>query len=241
MKFQLILVPVLFAFCFTACQQDTVDPTPEKEAITEEEAVDIVEGALSTQSSGITSDAMDAADIADEYAEKSGGGSPCGITFDSTVVRSTSNAYITANYAFNWEWMVICNDLEIPVSLVFDRDMNGTYATNRMESDDQAVSGWTVDNLFGGEPYVLNGSYERTGYQESLVGETRAFNSLVSIEIDDLVIDKDDHRIESGIASFTLTGEVVDGESFEITGDIIFLGDLSANLIINGNVYTIEL
>ncbi|MBR9922110.1 MAG: hypothetical protein GYB31_14825 [Bacteroidetes bacterium] len=240
MNFKLFLIPTLFALLFfTACQPEE-EPQPEEKDLTEEEAAEIVEGALASDAEGITAEALDAAYVGDQYAEKSGG-SPCGMVFDSTIDRSISNAFITAFYSSDWQWEVYCNDLEIPVSMEFDRSTEGSYTTNRLESEDAAVGNWTLDNLFGGDPYVINGTYERIGQQVSLVRNENVINSEVVITVEDLVIDKDDKRIESGIASFTLSGEVVGGESFSFDGDIIFLGDMAANVIINGNVYTIEL
>ncbi|MCB0704343.1 MAG: hypothetical protein KDC34_03500 [Saprospiraceae bacterium] len=240
MKIQSLFILALFSLNFIACQKDE-DPQPELKTISEEEAAEIVEGALASQSEGIATETLDAAYVADEYAEKIVGGSPCGMTYDSTVDRSLNNPYITALYSSTWEWEVFCNNLDIPTTMNYARTTAGTYATNRLESDDQANSTWTVDNLFGGNPYLINGVYERNGTQQSLIRDQNAFSSNILIEVDDLVIDKDDKHIESGIASFTLTGEVEGGESFSFEGDIIFLGDLSANLIINGTVYTIEL
>ncbi|MEL7222933.1 MAG: hypothetical protein AAGJ93_16545 [Bacteroidota bacterium] len=54
-------------------------------------------------------------------------------------------------------------------------------------------------------------------------------------------IDKGKQRIASGIASFELSGNFNGENDFSYTGDIIFLGDDAANVIINGNTYTIDL
>ena len=61
------------------------------------------------------------------------------------------------------------------------------------------------------------------------------------VEVEDLSIDKGEKEIVSGIAQFTLSGNVNGEVDYSVTGTIVFLGEGTANVIINGNTYTIEL
>lgn len=227
---------VLLAFTASCEKENTTGP---EEALSEEEVVAVVEGALLLNTEGVTAEALDAAATSDEYLEKNNG--PCGATFDTTVVRSYSGARISSSYTSHWGWTVHCNDLMVPSSLDFGRTTVGLYETLRMSSNDQANSDWTVGNLIAGDNYIINGSYSREGSQTSKVRNQYSFDSALSVELSDLNIHKELKRIESGTATYSLSGQVSNGTSFHYEGEIIFLGNGHATVNINGNTYDIDL
>ena len=98
-----------------------------------------------------------------------------------------------------------------------------------------------MESLLVGPNYIFNGRYERNGIQESKVREMRSFTSTVLLEVEDLNIDKGEKQIVSGVATFTLSGTVNNETSFSQTGTVVFLGDGQANIIFNGNTYTVDL
>jgi hypothetical protein len=238
----------LFVFAFfalgtltTSCDKEATDTTPENlKQPTEEDAVDAMTGALQASTEGMAQEIDATADLAESYTEKSGG-SPCGETFDSTFVRSVNETNITAEYAFTWEWSLDCNAADIPLGLNLATTSSGTYETARMLSQDASSSTWTVDSLFTGANYVFNGTFERTGAQESKVRNQNVFTSVITIEVDDLNIDKGTKQIKSGIAEATIVITGSGGNTQTFSGDLVFNGDGSVTLIINGNSYTIDL
>lgn len=221
----------------TSCEKETTSG-PE-ETLSEEEVVAVVEGALLMNTEGITAEALDAANTSDEYLEKNNG--PCEASFDTSVVRSYSGARISSAYTSHWGWTVHCNDLMVPNSIDFGRTTVGIYETLRMSSNDQANSNWAVDNLIAGDNYIINGSYTREGSQTSKVRSQNSFSSSLFVELSDLQVHKELKRIESGTATYALSGESTNGNSFHYEGQIIFLGDGSATVTINGNTYEIDL
>ncbi len=225
---------------FTSCNKEDNEPR-QQEKLTEEDALDVVEGAMMAGTEGLGAEVESAVYLADEYAEKSLTGNPCGETFDSTVVRSISNASLTASYTTSWEWTVLCNNANIPSALDYSRTAAGNYETARMRSDDSAVSAWNIGNLILGDNYVLDGAYTRQGSQESKVRNQYGFSSLFTMEIDELNVDKGTHQIQSGIAGFTLTLTGPEGNSQAFEGDVVFNGGGNVTIIINGNSYTIDL
>lgn len=243
-KFQSVLfICALFAFgtLLTSCDREQIDNTPDNmKQATEEDAVDAMTGALQASTEGIAQEIEATTDLAETYTEKSGG-SPCGETFDSTFVRSVDEANITADYTFTWEWSVECNAADIPVALNLGTTASGKYETARMLSEDTSGSTWNVNNLFTGANYVFNGTFERTGAQESKVRNQNAFTSVITIEVDDLNIDKGTKQIVSGIAEATVVITGSGGDSQAFSGDLIFNGGGSVTLIFNGNSYTIDL
>ena len=232
---------VMMALGLSACNKDAGDNIQPDSRITEEEAAAVVEGAVTARTQGLGAELEDALYLADEYAEKSGEGGPCGEPFDSTLTYSIDTAGLAADYTVNWSWMASCNNLNIPVAINYERSTSGNYETARMISSDDANSTWAISNLIQGENYVLDGAYSRQGSQQSKVRNQYSFSSTLLIEADNLNIDKGTRRIQSGIAGFTLTvtGPGNNTQSFE--GDIVFNGDGSATILINGNSYTVGL
>lgn len=221
----------------TSCEKEST--TGPEEALSEEEVVAVVEGALVMETEGITAEAIDAATTSDEYLEKNNG--PCNASFDTTVVRSYSGARISSSYTSHWGWTVHCNDMLVPNLLDFSRTTVGIYETLRMSSDDNASSNWTIDNLITGDNYVIDGNYTREGSQVSKVRSQNSFESSLAVTVTDLNVHKELKRIESGSATYALSGESSTGTSFLYEGEIIFLGNGSATVTINGNTYEVDL
>lgn len=235
----LLIFGLLFT-SLTACEKES-DLTPTDNQLTTEETVDILEGALAVSTQGLAAEAADAADLSDKYVEKSVFKFDCGQTLDSTVTRNYQNERISAQYTALWQWTVHCNNQQLPTALDFGRQVQGSYASNRLQVSDEAESQWSINQLILGPYYVLNGSYDRTGTQTSLVREQRSFTSSIRMDVSSLNISKGTRRIESGQAAFTLTGEVSTGERYEIVGQIIFTGNGTATVIINRQQYTIDI
>lgn len=240
-SFRNVALALIFSISLFSCdKEDTTTPTEDLK-VTEEEAVDLITGAVLYSSEGMTAEAMDAADLAKDIEEKGFNTIVCGEAGDSTLVRTREDARISANYSTTLNWLLNCSDLGLPSSLEFDRTTDGTYETNRISSTDDAISDWVLSEIIAGPNYVITGTYSRTGAQSSLVRDQRSFSSTIDIAVDNLNIDKGQHRIVSGIASFTLTGTTGTGEVYTFDGDIVFLGGGEANILINGNAYTIDL
>lgn len=229
-----------FTAMITSCDKnESEDPTTT--SISDDEILEIVSGATAASSEGVTAEAVEMAYVADAVLEKGPTALECGETADSTFIRNIDLDRISGSYSNYLYWGLNCNELELPTSIFFGREMNGDYETARWISNDGANSDWTMDDLLLGPNYIFNGQYERTGTQESKVREMRNFSSTINIEIQDLNIDKGEKQIVSGLANFNLTGRVNGEVNFSHTGTIVFLGDGLANIIINGNTYTIEL
>ncbi|MFK8163948.1 MAG: hypothetical protein AB8H12_15990, partial [Lewinella sp.] len=105
---------------------------------------------------------------------------------------------------------------------------------------DESASSLTVNNLTGGANLNVSGSFFRTGTQESAARQQRSLNSNCEITLENLKINKGTKRIESGQATFLLTGSSSGGRSFSVEGSIIFHGSGAATVIINGNQYEVN-
>lgn len=222
----------------TSCQKNDDD---KPAAISDEEAVAIVEGALLANTEGIAREAFDAAVVTEQSLEKTTTNLECGETRDTSISRTWNVPNFSAAYTGTWSWTLNCNAQNLPASLVYIRTASGQYETPRIKSDDSANSQWTVSSLTAGLYYILNGSYTRQGSQMSKVGNQNTFTSSVVFAVTDLKVSKLTKLINSGLSTFTITGQSTAGASFSIVGSVEFLGDGGAIITINGQTWEVDL
>ncbi|MBX2875672.1 MAG: hypothetical protein KTR30_26375 [Saprospiraceae bacterium] len=234
------LLTLSIAFFGTACNKDT-DATPNEEAITAEESIALVEAALVEGAEGLTHEVEDAVEVAELVLAKTLTNTYCGLGKDSTLVRSFDRPRLSGSYSTSWNWLLNCDEQEIPVNLNFSRKATGSYESLRLSSDDKAESDWVLDDLVFGTEYVLNGTYQRVGTQASKVRQQNTFTSTVEFTVTDLSVGKVKRRINSGSAALLVVGQGSNGESFSFSGTVDFLGDGAATVTINGEVYEIDL
>ena len=236
-----LAIALISTMSLIACDKNEEDtPQPEIE-VSEEEAVAVVERAITANTQGVGAELEDAVYLADQYAETSELLSPCGEAFDSTLIYYIDQGNLSATYTIDWAWLLTCNALGIPLAIDYQRNTTGQYESLRMYSADSASSNWSVSNLIQGENYILEGSYIRQGTQQSKVGNQSSFSSTLEIGVNNLQIDKATKHIQNGMASFTLSITGPNSNTPLIEGDIIFNGDGTATITINGNTYTVNL
>ncbi len=232
----LFLTSALFAFA--SCRPDNMDEgDPATKEMSEEDALDIIEISLSDESGGLSKEAEQAAVIADDYAQKSLLDSPCGQEKDTSFVYEYNGTLAQASYSTGSTFVLNCNDLDIPVSMDYTSQTTGSYTGQVMTSSDSGQSSWNLDNLMVGTDYILNGTYSRSGSQASLVRNQNAFTSQLDMSFENININKGNHKIDSGLITYTLTAELEGGGNYTFEGTIVLLGNSSADVIINGTTY----
>lgn len=236
------LKPALFVFAilaFSSCdREDEVDVSIN--SLNEDEVVALVEGALTSDTEGVAKASEDAITLTEESLEKTPD-QVCGMSMDTTVSRNYNGARISSVYTLQWDWILTCNDLMIPQTFTFNRTLDGSYESLRLISEDSATGSWEVSNLITGDAYILNGSYMRGGNQGSKVRLQNSFESTISVTLTEVTVDKQDYQITGGTGSFDISGSGTGGYSIDYEGTIIFLGNGTAEITINGNTYIIDL
>ena len=221
---------------FTSCSENDEDPITTTE-ISSEDAADIVELALAPSSNGI-SRAMD------EAARISVVPIPCGETVDTSFTINVDRNNLTADYTTNYDWSLKCIGI-VPNEFIFNRSTSGQYETLRMVSNDQGSSNWAIDYEIGANEMIGNGTYTRSGSQESKVRNQNKFESTTQIEVSSIVVDINSREITGGTGTFTIIGTAnpgtEDSQSMEYTGQIIFQGNGKALIEINDQTYLIDL
>lgn len=227
---------IVSSLLLTAC----LDKEEVGEALSEEEAVEVIESALAESSEGLTSQVEESAKMSEEVVAQPE--ASCDKNFDSTIVKMHPQGNpVTYDYTFEYGWKLICNRM-IPQQIELNYSSLGTYSSARLFSKDEGTFAGVITGLTQIDThFVYNGTFTRTGYQESKVRNNNEFNSSLTITTTNLKYNRSTEVVDSGTLTFTLTGDVVDGRSFSFTGTVTFLGNKSATVLVNGNSYTIQL
>lgn len=237
--FLIALIAINFMAIATSCSSnDDEMSTSPAHVLTEEEAVELIESSLQKSTAGfndssekisesITSDII----INDE----------CSLIYDDTFVINYEDANVIASYTVDWSYELTCNNFGIAESVVFASSTDGEYTTQHVTSIDNSMSFFEINGLQpSADELIVNGNYERIGMQEMTIINTRSINSTLIANLSDIVVDKSSSSITSGTASVTLEG-TSQNTSFSFSGNLVFNGNDTATLSINGNSYTLNL
>ncbi len=242
MKNVKLFIPIMLLLGATACKKslDTAHPTFTG-SISTNDAADIAAGSLSLNSNGVANIASDAAlnaTVMDDDDRLK-----CGDMRSDTVSRQSSpGAPYTYSYKSTYNFMVDCNASSQPDSLSSNLTYAGSYSGPNMSGTNSGSSIFGVGGLLQADTaFVINGEYKRAGSFSSKTDTAKHGSNSVDIVISGLTLKKPTRMIESGTATIAITGTVPGKGSFSFTGTLVFNGDGTATLTINGNVYTINL
>ena len=237
-KYKLLIAGLLFGILFTSCEKDDDNNT----IILNDEAAEIIANSLSTSSYGFASQIEDAAELADSiYEEKKEAVKNLkSVNADSTfTITSPPDSRVTYEYTVSYSYGIQMNGIQ--PEFFFNFTTNGEYTAQRITSSNQSQGELIVSNLTAGSNnYLLNGSCSRTGSQTVTIEVQREFSSTINFNMEDISIDKTTFEMLGGSAEVSITG-TSNSASFDMQGSIVFNGNKSATLTINGVVYEIDL
>lgn len=234
----LLPMGLILAATMISCSDDENKST----GVTEADAADAIEASVSSSSNGVAKMVAEASTVADDedvytYSPQLECGQQYTVSYNPT--------YTGTNYSYDYSgtrnYLISCTTLGVPETFTYSASLTGTYETPRMLSDDDSTSSLTVTGLApSSATATINGTYVRNGYQESKVRLMRHFNSVITINLSNVTLNKLTQTISGGTASVTMTGTGSLGGSFTYNGTITFNGDGTATLVINGTTYTIN-
>jgi hypothetical protein len=119
---------------------------------------------------------------------------------------------------------------------------DGQFDAPRLASQHSGTGNLTITALNeSATSYIINGDYNRSGAFQSKIRNKNSSTSTVDFSIDDVTVDKTNQKILSGTASATITGSVTGKGSFTYTATVLFEGNGTAKVTINGTVYIVDL
>lgn len=222
-----IVLCLVFVSAFSSCKKE--------ETISEEEASEIAEQSVSTKSGGISLQIEDAAELMAPVI------SLCGESFD-TVITHTNLPGAAISYSINhtWSYDLVCSGIQ-PSLFNFTVDGSMSYDAPRMSSDDNMNLDFVVTGLQNASSsYLFNGTYTRNGSQQSKIRNKNAFSTTLVFTLNNVAVDKSTLKITGGSASVSIDAAVTGGAQTSFDGNLTFLGNSTATLTLNGNVYSIQ-
>jgi hypothetical protein len=236
----LLSAAALLAVSLSSCKKD------QSNDITEEDAADAIATTMARPMGGSTEDFEEASRFArikiflplKKWVE-------CGQTKDTSFVKSATSPDGKYSYTHTRKWTVTlnCDDQQKPVSLVWTGTHNGSFDAPRMSGSGTGTRNWTLTG-FGpdlSQPLLLNGTISRNGTRTSKVRNKLTFETSVNHTYTDVTIDKTSDRITGGSGTVTAVINVSNGTTKTYNGTVVFNGDGTATLTINGRVFTIQL
>lgn len=236
--FKAVLPVVMLGIAAVSCNKED-----DNTAATQADAADMIEASVVESSNGVAKLAADAnSDASTQRVYTSSPSVNCGQEYSVTYNPVYTGTYYSYNYTGTRTYTLECATDGIPDSLLYTSSITGTYTTPTLMSNDTSMASLTISALGAQNAEALiNGSYNRNGYQESRVRQRRSFNSVISLTLQNISVNKSTSKITGGTATVAVTGTGSQGASFTYNGSITFNGNNTATLVINGTTYTINL
>jgi hypothetical protein len=222
-----------------SCNKSNTSPAVSGN-VSNAEAADIAASSLSSNSNGVANISDDATSTAQTMAVAN---ATCGTVKSDTISRSSApGAAYAYTYHSTYHYTVKCSSLNVPDSLLTNLAYSGSFSGPNLSSSNSGSSLFTVGGLGSASTaFVINGEHKRSGQFKSKIDTTNAGYSSTDIVITNLTLKKPSRMIESGSATISVTGNVPKEGNFSYTGTIVFNGDGTAKLTLNGTAYTINL
>lgn len=223
-----------------ACKKTDNSSVKINANVSSDDAADMVAGSLSVNSNGFAGISNDVAVQSQVYADAH---LACGSTKTDTITKkSNTGASVSYSYGLGYSYTLNCNTSNIPDNVIGKVNYSGSFSNPRIS---ESSSGNLLFTLAGLTPtatvYVLNGTFLRSGSFASKTDTAKHGNSNLSVTVQNISFRKPGRTIASGTAAFSLTGSVPKKGNFSFTGTLVFNGDGTAKLTVNGTVYTVNL
>lgn len=232
MKNQMLLIVAVFAATLlVSCRKNAEEIVA---LLSENEAAEIVETAVAERSAGAAMPAVDVTTLVESWLEN------CGVPGDTTLQRTKTTGPVTYNYTFDMDWLIQCNNLNIPTAATVNVAGNGSFSTQRWTGSDAAIGDLNITGLNPQAPdYIVNGSYTLEG---DVTGSFRNVNPTLdcttTLHLNNLSIRKSDRLITGGTGTATVVVTNGKGQTETLNGTLVFNGDGTVTITVNGHTHT---
>jgi hypothetical protein len=220
----------------TSCKKNDTTSTGDTQDIADE-----IAASVGSSNSGLSSEIVSTAQLTKDYKSLKSSVIDTLYSVDTMFTKSsTSGAKITYNYSYNVKYGYVFDNNSLN-NMYYNSVLNGSYDALRISSTDDRKSSWVVTGLpASSSNYVLNGTTERTGSSQSKVRNKRSFTSGSQITLTDVKVNKSSLLIVSGTLNWSISG-TLNGQSYSYSAVLIYQGNGTAQLTLNGTAYTISL
>ncbi|MBL7775729.1 MAG: hypothetical protein JNK89_06975, partial [Saprospiraceae bacterium] len=167
----------------------------------------------------------------------------CNKAADTSFQRNSTAGPVNYQYQVDLGWLVHCNNAGIPQSADLSLTGAGAFAAQHWSGSTQSDGALRCTGLNPqATAYLFNGNYDLEG---QLTGQLRntdpTLDISIALQLTDLSLRKSDRLITGGTGAFTLTATNGRGRTETITGTLVFNGDGTATVTVNGYAHTFPL
>lgn len=158
-------------------------------------------------------------------------------TFSYTSKSGATISYsLNANYSYTFGF-----DVDNKISYCTAQfTYNGNFSTPKLTSTHTGTGLFTISN-YSTTTCGLDGTFTRSSETTTIGSVEKQISSQISLVFTNLVLNKTTGRVQSGTATVTVTGTLLNKGSFSYTGTIVFEGNQSAIITIGSTSYSINL
>lgn len=207
-----------------------------------EEAASLIAASLGEDQGGLQAIFIDAVTVVNEVSDANSGGrqAACGASDNTTFAYASQDGEDPA-YSFNYDygWTLICSDAQpsqIDLGLSYDGSMESTGFSIMFDG----ASDFSVTDIFE-EVITINGTHgQNASYNVTNEGQQYSGTNTFGYTLTDIRVSKTDSNVQSGTAAVLLTGLTNQG-AYTINATIVYNGDGTATITINGDVYGVDI
>ncbi|MEK7256334.1 MAG: hypothetical protein AAB316_16390, partial [Bacteroidota bacterium] len=204
-----------------------------------EEAIETLETSLANVATGLE----EAAKIAGDYSAESDTSAVtyCNTTHDTTWAQAYTTQTGAGSYTATWGFKINCNQIFVPVSIDLNSDATGTYQSLLLTGTETGEGDYLLEGLLpSAANYEVNGDYHVESSVTSKTGLKNTYSVHIQLAVTDVILDKASFEIQAGTGDVELTATSPKGQSVTFTGTVVFNGNGTLTLTVNGKSYTIE-
>lgn len=224
-----------------ACDDDSEEP----QAITTEEAAEIMATSVASNSSGVASVFDQSAEVTSDAVGSSSGGriQECGFSQNLSLSgASPIGSAIQFSYDFSYKFLLACNGDDVPTSMKVNLSYSGTFDGPQLTTEHTGTSELTVEGLEAEmNNFTMNGYYKRSGSFEWKGDELKAGSGTVDIAVDGVEVVKETHKAASGTVTVDIEGTIAGKGTYSYKGTVTFDGSTTATLNVKGTKFAVNL
>lgn len=228
----------------TVDDDGSISAVEGENAITEDQAVQIISQALSGETGGMEQQIaalLEAMQTTPDLSRKRDGSNACDFEKDTTIALEADDENLSVEYKYKFTYGINCNQLSIPTDLFFNFTGNVLVEGTNTDFENAVEGEWIVTEILpASDNYVINGFSGRMGsFSFNLL------NCTVSYSLDQIFtevnVEKETGNIVSGTGTVTIEGTTDKGKTFSFTACITFNSDQTATISIGDQEFTVEL
>lgn len=242
-----LLLAVLLFLAYS-CKDDEADAN----AISTSEAAELTAAAIASNSGGAsgfvqTSATASATDTDNDLRSASYQKILADSTFSTSGTINSLDSAVIGTWNYWWKYkheLFVADDLLLSI-IKSDFEYNGAVDLPKYSSSHNGLGHFEYTDLLTNSLvldtiWTLNGTFTRNG-EHTFKTTAKKINSTTDIRFQDCEVSTEGSRnIVSGLAIVTIKGTTSDNTAFEYNGTVTFLGNNTATINIDGDVYTVN-